>query len=231
MRIKINGEVTAEILAEALYEATLALSDTQGSARFFNGNLYLSAYLDGVPISPKGENGGELVITVGESQPTYEHVRHRKIAEPVKKGFAPELVWANTTFPIVLLQGLEADSLLENQYERMNAATLSMYEAEPLNFIDMLNDIVEVVWYELSPLHTSGSRFGKPLAMPRFFWDADGLAVTTADRQEPMLVYNPLFDLRDGLVRLHWSNPAWNEVCRRVLDVYLESALSIRGLR
>lgn len=79
MRVKIQGQITAERLAAALGAVQARFDEVEEGFRFFGANLYLTAYAaDGRPMDLVDHKGDTLMITIGVPSGAHPRAIHRR---------------------------------------------------------------------------------------------------------------------------------------------------------
>jgi hypothetical protein len=182
MRIKINGPITPERLAEALAAAITRLGADFGS--FFNANLYVRVYNhDGEEIELYGTNGkpAALLLPLPPGMPMQPPVapevlerRHHQLEqrkglerqEQIRRDHEEKLWRAQVE------QRTRAKELAVKAYQESVQQFESLLAKHGEALIAQLNAVVANVWKTHQPSWPHGKNKGQTRAMPVFAWDA-----------------------------------------------------------
>jgi len=228
MRSKIDGEITAERLAEALKFATKKFPyDAQ--VRFYGANLYLAAFnAEGLPLELVDQHGQEVMIKI--VAPSGTLVRPALTAEGVeRRRQAKETAAARRAEEEAEFQRQEAQvleqrrqyqaksDLAKRTWEAANAITSQQIKTRAEEFVAELNTIVHSVWCEMKPVEPVGKRKDEPKPLPVFSMREGMLMLDVSTWKTPRQVQNPIYSSR-SYDRLHrfWAHPAWAEACTRI---------------
>lgn len=239
MRVRINGEITVERLVEALVTASEKLEEVRPGCKIYGANLYLTAFdADGVPFDLVDHRGESLIITL--ATPSGQLVRPALTAEgQARKDMRRAEVERRRIEEEEKDRALRAEQerryeerrasaqAVMERYELLNNRTEQLMQASPEDFVQTLNNIVQAVWQELSPVEPSGKKKGQPRPQPTYQAGGDGLSVSVSTRKSPLQIQNPVILYKRGSMVPIWSNDAWTEVASRVLEFMFEGCAPV----
>jgi hypothetical protein len=226
MRIKIQGEITVERLAEALRVATGRFPDS-ASPTFCGANLYLTVFnADGLPVELVDKSGQPVIIelaappgTVVRPPLTAEGAELRKQAKE-----ANALQRAKEKAEAQQHRGkLEARAKAARKaWDTVNSITAQAMKGRADEFVGELNRIVHSVWDETKPVESMGKRKGEPRPLPTFSAQDGMLMLASPTWAAPRPVVNPVYSSKpNGEARRFWTHSAWAEACERMESMML----------
>ena len=231
MRIKIDGEITAERLAEALQSATKQFpADAQ--VRFYGANLYLTAFnAEGLPLELVDQHGQTVMVKI--AAPSGTLARPALTAEGAeRRSQANESAAAQRAEEEAEFQRHEAQVLEQRRqyqakfasakrtWEAANSITSQQMKTRPEEFVAELNKIVYSVWCEMKPVEPMGKQKDEPKPLPVFSTREGMLMLDVSTWKTPRQVHNPIYSSRnhDRLQRF-WAHAAWAEACTQIEKV------------
>lgn len=247
MRIKIEGEVTAERLAQALQAAMDKFpGDTQ--TKFYGANLYLTVFnAEGLPVEVVNARGEPIIIkmpapagTLARPALTAEGAelrRRAKEAEEARRAEEAERIRQEDAAFRERQRQLRAEQAAAKQaWEKVNKITAQQMGARADEFVSELNEIVKGVWAEMAPVEPTGPQKGQPKPMPVFSNDHGLLFLVTPAWKSSKQIYNPVFSSCSDRLKRFWTHAAWDEACKRMqsmMDVgeSSQSSSSASGLK
>lgn len=232
MRVKIQGQITAERLAAALEAVQARFDEVEEGFRFFGANLYLTAYAaDGRPMDLVDHKGDTLMITIG--------VPSGELARPALTGAAlerQEKAKADAAKAKAEEKAAQAEywrkqneemeerrrqaEEREAAYQAYNTLTAQLLARIPERFIAGMNDIVHAVWAEMKPVEINGKKKGQPKPVPYFEIQGETLLLNADNWKAPRKALNPFGTRhRFEIIKPYWAHDAWQEAIRRILDM------------
>lgn len=224
MRIKIEGEITAERLAEALQVASERFRSAMPGSQIYGANLYLTAFDADGQAFDIGDGSGSLCITLAAKagdviKPalTAEGAKRRQESKvKLNEARAAELVEqerARKEWDLQRAEMARQHKLDMARYESLNTQTEQLVSSMPERFIAEINAVVESVWSDLKPVE----RNGKPKILPVFQISPDGLIITSDTWKTARRVLNPILRTQYGEPVPHWAHDAWAEASKRII--------------
>lgn len=229
MRIKIEGEVTAERLAAALRTALAKCEQVSPGTRFFNANLYLipydqegnafemhnaegdpmmitqktpPGYLDKPTVTAAGEARRLERVALREQRRQSEDEAYRQRCEAMQRERANQ----DAEFAVAL-----------KTRQALELITGHCLEAWPEAFIEQLNGVVSTVWETLEPRVPHGQKKGQLLAKPVYGLGKCGFEITSSTMKNPKYLTNPLLTPGPATITSLWSNAGWREVEEQIM--------------
>lgn len=212
MKIKINGEITAQRLARILEDvATKCGPEFKG---IYGVNLYLNLYtIDGEPLVLKDAKGEEVMLLYPMSpgaaaKPALsEEALERKEAAKQARLIEQERSDASMLTHRRSVDQYYADERAKHLAEQarhqvvhsvLNEKTSKLMSDDALGFVAALNDALRHRWKEGSPMMAAGPNKGKPRALPQFSTENGNLMFTANGlTAKPRVVGNPYQGLGD----------------------------------
>jgi hypothetical protein len=240
LRIKIEGEITAERLAEALRIAIDKFPDSVGP-KFYGANLYLTVFsADGLPLEVVDEGGQPVMIRL--AAPVGTLARPALTAEG-----AEQRTQAKEAAALQRAQQKAEDEQLEAEarerrrqrdarratavrsWETANRITAHLMKVRADEFVAELNNIVRSVWENEKPVELAGKRKGEVRPIPTFSSQNGTLIMSASNWKSPRRVHNPLYPSkpRDELCTF-WTHSVWIESAKRIADIMTNLAHATR---
>lgn len=237
MRVKIQGEITAERLATALEKASEQYEKVRPGFKIYGAYLYLTAFdSDGLPLNVADPHGGLLKITIKAAPGCV--VKPALTAEgEARRQRSLEDFDADVQAIVDENRRMWEESQLKYEaararFDLLNAITSDIL-AKPNDLVNELNLIVQNVWKEKNPIETHGKRRGQPRALPVFRLENGSLFLSMDSWKKPRKVHNPLCTFSYGEPFPHWNHRAWLDVHDQISGVlvsYLSDPARIEAL-
>lgn len=231
MRIKIEGEITTDLLAKALNKA-FDMAREVGDISFYGANLYLNVY---------DKNGLRLEI-IDKNQPIIVKVKSDEgIVKPaltlegalIKEQLAQQEKEIKERNELAIKERLERqDEEFKERVEHykkinafiksLNAHTSKLLVNSPSEFLANINMIVCSVWDKEKPTYLHGKQKGTFISKPFFYIENGLLKLKSPNHKTSYTLRNAAFKNSTNELTSVWKYDAWVQVSKQIEQYYLE---------
>jgi len=238
MRLKIDGEITAERLAQALVAVQKKFESVRPGTRFFGANLYMTAYsVDGEPFDLCDARKEPLIhrfpAKQGEiARPALSaegQIRRQQRLEDAKEQRRLADEWQRLRDESDAKDHAErlqrqkdrqaARHATDERLNKLAAATKALIEINSDRFISSLNEALQAAWDEVKPVYTRGKNKGLPQPRPTFLSFSGRLYLDSETVQTPYALRNPMLKKSDVMLAPIFSGAAWANAIERMQGI------------